>query len=181
MTSFPTCNFALINICHLINPFPLTRSIPLNLIYQGHNLGFLTLTFLRWQFVGLLSNPQRGRPFHRDVNSRSRVPSNTPRHRILILVAFYDLLGLQWFYCFPRSPHGEYSFSMFTLIVYICTADCTDLCTPVQYIHCAVHKPQWLRTSFMFLSYWRYARVIIKPWQYKYNAWERWIFITSIK
>jgi hypothetical protein len=25
-----------------------------------------------------------------------------------ILLAFYDMHGLQWYYSFPRSPHGEY-------------------------------------------------------------------------
>jgi hypothetical protein len=34
-------------------------------------------------------------------------PSYTPRHRVPILVAFYDMHGLQWDYSFPRSPHGE--------------------------------------------------------------------------
>ena len=34
-------------------------------------------------------------------------PSCTPRHRALILVAFYDLYGLQWDYSFPQPPHGE--------------------------------------------------------------------------
>jgi hypothetical protein len=30
-------------------------------------------------------------------------PSYTPRHRVPILVAFYDMHGLQWDYSFPRS------------------------------------------------------------------------------
>jgi hypothetical protein len=34
-------------------------------------------------------------------------PSYTPRHWVPILVAFYDMHGLQWDYSFPRSPHGE--------------------------------------------------------------------------
>jgi hypothetical protein len=34
-------------------------------------------------------------------------PGYTPRHRVPILVAFYDMHGLQWDYSFPRSPHGE--------------------------------------------------------------------------
>jgi hypothetical protein len=34
-------------------------------------------------------------------------PSCTPRHRVPILVAFYDMHELQWDYSFPRSPHGD--------------------------------------------------------------------------
>jgi hypothetical protein len=34
-------------------------------------------------------------------------PSYTPRHRVPILVAFYDMHWLQWDCSFPRSPHGE--------------------------------------------------------------------------
>jgi hypothetical protein len=34
-------------------------------------------------------------------------PSYTPSHWIPILVAFYDMHGLQWAYFFPRSPHGD--------------------------------------------------------------------------
>jgi len=30
-----------------------------------------------------------------------------PRHRVPILVAFYDMHGLQWDYSFPPSPHGD--------------------------------------------------------------------------
>jgi hypothetical protein len=33
--------------------------------------------------------------------------SYTPKHRVPILVAFYDMRALQWDYSFPRSPHGE--------------------------------------------------------------------------
>jgi hypothetical protein len=33
-------------------------------------------------------------------------PSSTPRHQVPILVAFYDMHGLQWDYSFLWSPHG---------------------------------------------------------------------------
>jgi hypothetical protein len=32
-------------------------------------------------------------------------PSYTPRHRVPILIASYDMHGLQWDYFFPRSSH----------------------------------------------------------------------------
>jgi hypothetical protein len=34
-------------------------------------------------------------------------PSYTPRHRVPILVAFYDMHGLQWDKSYPWSPHGD--------------------------------------------------------------------------
>jgi hypothetical protein len=43
--------------------------------------------FTETWFLALCSNPQ---------------PGGVP-----ILVAFYDMHGLQWDYSFPRSPHGE--------------------------------------------------------------------------
>jgi hypothetical protein len=33
--------------------------------------------------------------------------SNPQPGGIAILVAFYDMHGLQWDYSFPRSPHGD--------------------------------------------------------------------------
>jgi hypothetical protein len=33
--------------------------------------------------------------------------SNTQRGGVPILVAFYDMHGLQWVHSFPLSPHGE--------------------------------------------------------------------------
>jgi hypothetical protein len=33
--------------------------------------------------------------------------SNPQPGGISILVAFYDMHGLQWDYSFPRSPHGD--------------------------------------------------------------------------
>jgi len=38
-------------------------------------------------------------------------PSYTPRQRVPILVAFYDMHGLQLDYSSPRSPHGDFSIS----------------------------------------------------------------------
>jgi hypothetical protein len=34
--------------------------------------------------------------------------SNPPTWGVPILVAFYDMHGLQWDYSFPRSPQGEW-------------------------------------------------------------------------
>jgi hypothetical protein len=34
-------------------------------------------------------------------------PSYTPRHRVPILVAFYDMRGLRWDYSYSRSPHRD--------------------------------------------------------------------------
>jgi hypothetical protein len=38
-----------------------------------------------------------------------------PRHRVPILIAFYDMHGLQWDYYFPRSPHGDLDLILFLL------------------------------------------------------------------
>src|SRR5215470_11796672 len=37
-------------------------------------------------------------------------PSYTPRHWVLILVAFYDTHGLRWSYSLSRSPQGGPTF-----------------------------------------------------------------------
>jgi hypothetical protein len=86
----------------VINPFPLPRSIPLSLTVPRPQLR--------------LSN----RIYYDDRLSACRPVSNlegqstvivtltyTPRHRVPLLVAFYDLHGLQWCYSFPRSPRGD--------------------------------------------------------------------------
>ena len=39
---------------------------------------------------------------------RVRVAQLYPRHRVPILVAFYDLHGLQWNCSFSWSPHREF-------------------------------------------------------------------------
>jgi hypothetical protein len=44
-------------------------------------------------------------------------PSYTPRHRVPILVAFYDMHGLQWDYSFPWSPHGVVTHVTFWKII----------------------------------------------------------------
>ena len=41
------------------------------------------------------------------INAGIGLPSYTPRHRVPILVPFYDLHGLQWDYSLPRSPNGD--------------------------------------------------------------------------
>jgi hypothetical protein len=77
-------------------------------LFRGHILGFLTADFSGW-----------GRQPHGQPPTWTRTPylysmeigwpNYTPRHRVPILVAFYDMHGLQWDYSFPRSPHGELS------------------------------------------------------------------------
>jgi hypothetical protein len=64
-------------------------------------------SFLVWVFSPT-PNPQPGGPgLHIYIPLVTGWPSYTPRHRIPILVAFYDMHGLQWDYSFPRSPHGD--------------------------------------------------------------------------
>jgi len=54
-------------------------------LFRGHNLSFLIF------FYG----------------DRLSACHPTPRHRVPIFFAFYDLHGLQWDNYFRRSPHGE--------------------------------------------------------------------------
>ena len=44
---------------------------------------------------------------HRIYKPRGKVVQLCPGRRVPILVAFYDLHGLQLDYSFPRSPYGE--------------------------------------------------------------------------
>jgi hypothetical protein len=58
--------------------------------------GFVTVTFLRGWIVSPAPNPQPGGPGLRIYDPRRRWRSYTPRHWVLILVAVYDMHGLQW-------------------------------------------------------------------------------------
>jgi hypothetical protein len=66
----------------------------------GHGLpfwGFVTITFLQGWIVSPAPNPQPGGPGLRIYEPlRQGWPSYTPRHWVPILVAFYDIHGLQW-------------------------------------------------------------------------------------
>lgn len=100
------CEFVSICYPQLINPFPVPRSIPLSL--QGRNSCF----FLRWETVTL--SPCRSTP---NLERQSTVfltpaagwPTYTPRQCVLILVAFYDLNGLQWDHSSPYHHTGTFS------------------------------------------------------------------------
>jgi hypothetical protein len=61
--------------------------------------GFVTITFLRGWIVSPAPNPQPGGPGLRIYDSRREGgPSLPPGHWVPILVAFYDMHGLQWDY-----------------------------------------------------------------------------------
>jgi hypothetical protein len=48
-------------------------------LFRGHILGFLTISFLQWQFVSLSPNPQPGGPVRRIYNPRGRVAQLYPQ------------------------------------------------------------------------------------------------------
>jgi hypothetical protein len=76
-------------------------------LFRGHVLGFLTVDFFRGGVVSPTPNPEPGGPsLHNYIPWKLGGPVIPPRHRVPILVAFYDMHGLQWDYSFPRSPHG---------------------------------------------------------------------------
>jgi hypothetical protein len=59
--------------------------------------GFVTITFLRSWIVSPAPNPQPGGPGLCIYDPpETEWPSYTPRHWVPILVAFYDMHGLQW-------------------------------------------------------------------------------------
>jgi hypothetical protein len=83
-------------------------------------LGFLTVDFLQGG-VSPKPNPPTWRtrsPYLYPLETGW--PIYTPRHWLPILVAFYDMHGLQWDYSFPRSPHGD-NIAYFTLVILIFT------------------------------------------------------------
>jgi hypothetical protein len=82
----------------LNGPLPVIYILQSIWLVQGHILGFLTVDFFRGGVVSSTTNPQPGGP---------GLHIYTPRHRVPILVTFYDMYGLQWDYSFPQSPHGD--------------------------------------------------------------------------
>jgi hypothetical protein len=74
-----------------------------------HNVCFLT-TLLK--VTGLSPKPNPEGQFTVFIIPRVGWPCYTPRHRAPILVAIYDLQGLQWDCSVPRSPKGDKSSSM---------------------------------------------------------------------
>jgi hypothetical protein len=61
--------------------------------------------FIETGLLALCSSPQPG-GFPYLCPLETGWPSYTPRHRVPILVAFYDMWP-QWDYSFPQSPHGD--------------------------------------------------------------------------
>jgi hypothetical protein len=72
-------------------------------LFRGHNWGFLTSRI----YYGGRSSACRPTPNLVGQSTVAVTPTYTSRHRVLLLVSFYDLIGLQWYYSFPRSPHGN--------------------------------------------------------------------------
>jgi hypothetical protein len=60
--------------------------------------GFVTITFLRGWSVSPAPNPQPGGRGLRIYDPGDRVAQLYPQHWVHILVAFYDMNGLQWDY-----------------------------------------------------------------------------------
>jgi hypothetical protein len=58
--------------------------------------GFVTITFLRGWIVSPAPNPQLEDQVSAFMTPKTGWPSYTPRHWAHILVAFYDMHGLQW-------------------------------------------------------------------------------------
>jgi hypothetical protein len=100
---------------HLIKPCPLPRSIPLSPtvprpqfrspnshLFYGDRLSARRPTPNLETLSTVFINPGTG------------WSSYTPRHRVPILVAFYDLHGMQWDCSFPLSPHGDFNAAMST-------------------------------------------------------------------
>jgi hypothetical protein len=69
--------------------------------------GFVTITFLQGWIVSPAPNPQPGGP-GLSIYDPWR-PSYTPRRWVPILVAFYDMHGLQWDYSLiPVTTRDHY-------------------------------------------------------------------------
>jgi hypothetical protein len=74
---------------------------------RGHTLGLLTVSLITVKTVGLSPNTQPGGPVHRFYDPGTGWTIYTPRHRVLILIAFFDLHVLQWDYSFPGHHTGN--------------------------------------------------------------------------
>jgi len=117
----PVFNSASTNICvytvpqydnskllssHLINTFPLPRSIPLSLTvprpYFSLRDRFFSVRL--WACHPTLNLEGQSAIFK---TPREGWPRYTLRHWVTILVIFYDLHGLQWDYSFPQALDRE--------------------------------------------------------------------------
>jgi hypothetical protein len=90
-------------------------------LFRGYILGFLTVDFSE---VG--SSAPRPTPKLEDqvsifISPGDWVAQLYPQAPSTILVAFYHMHMLQWYYSFPRSPHGEYSALIRSIMTYAYT------------------------------------------------------------
>jgi hypothetical protein len=142
--------YLLLSVCypHLMYPFQLSRTFPLCPTLLRPQLRFPNCKL----FYGDSLSACRPAP---NMEGQSTVfittgagwLSYTPRHWVPILVASYDLVGLQWDYSIPRSPYGElrdnitrkymlqqwfkgYNFQKFPFIHY-----CTTLISVCTWLH----------------------------------------------
>ena len=106
---FTHCSYsvqcAYIPICypHLINPFPLPKSIPLCLTVLRPQFRLPnSFFFFSWQVIPV-TQPLTWRASPPYLYPRAWWPSYTTRHRVPNLVSFCDLHGLQWDYSLPQS------------------------------------------------------------------------------
>jgi len=93
-------------------------------------------------------------------------PSYTPKYRVPISVAFYDMHGLQWDYSFPRSPHGELIPSTRRSSAW--SLPFRDSCKNTVWIYhlshaCYIHLPSHSPWFDDPNSIWRSAKANIKP------------------
>jgi hypothetical protein len=72
-------------------------------LFRGYNWGFLTVRI----YYGDMLSACRPTPNLEGQSTVNVPPTYTFRHRVPLLIALYDLHGLQWYYYFPRSPHGD--------------------------------------------------------------------------
>jgi hypothetical protein len=144
--------------------FSLPRLIPLSLTVLWSQFMFQnSYLFLRWQVVSLACHP----------TPKTGWPSYTPRHRVLVLIACYNLHGLQWDCSLPRSPHGESYFNTCVQITFFGAlyhvknnAETTHfpLCVPStpsirfsRYLLQFFSKSCWISSSFIKLVQWRHT------------------------
>jgi hypothetical protein len=92
---FPSCAL-------LLQPLALGRFLVRHPAFIS--CSFITIGFLRDEVVNLKFNPQPGGPDPIFITPGTGWSSYTPRHWIPILVAFYDMHGLQADYSLISSP-----------------------------------------------------------------------------
>jgi hypothetical protein len=117
LCQFIHCSCAYIPSCYpdVINTFPLLRSIAFSLPVPRPQFRFPNL-FYSDILTACCPTPNLEGQTTVFINSGAEWRIYTSRHWVPILVAFYDLHGLQWGYSFPQSPHRE--------------ACCLSVCTP---------------------------------------------------